>query len=226
VVPNAFNVLGFFKGGSEILLGGQFRSRPDIVKVLGVRGRSEMPVDHVAHTVVGNEMMGDPLDGHAHGLLDQTVGFEAIRVNKGSNQRPLHLVGWPVWREWSWRRRGWIGMRSAVRPGVRFTGTARSSPTVLLHGPFLLAGWKWFIKLPVDQKVTQNAARTPGDPIRPPLDSRRIFFVDENAAAADQHIPLAIMRPSRNMRELAGETCFKEDKCIVSGGNVTGERRL
>ena len=82
VLSYAFNLLSVFQRRSETLFGGQFRPGPDVVEAFCLGGRSKLTVDDVGHTVIRNEMMCDSLDRHAHGLLDEAVRFEAIRVNQ------------------------------------------------------------------------------------------------------------------------------------------------
>ena len=68
------------------------------------------------------------------------------------------------------------------------------APRLLFHRPLLLFWEKWFIKLSIDKKVTQHSAMAPSDAVCPPLDSRRILFVDKDTPASDQIAPFSVVR--------------------------------
>ena len=90
-----------------------------------------------------------------------------------------------------------------------------------LRCSFLLAGWEWTVELSIDEKVGEDAAGAPRYPVRPSFDARSGFFVDENVAADNELIALAIMRASEAVREGAIKTSLKNNERVLGGFDVT-----
>ena len=159
-----------------------------------------MVVENVVDIVVADQVVGDSLDGNTHGLLHQAIGLETVRVDQGTDELPLHLCRGFFWPKGGLRS-GWrvaALIAGCLWSCIRITRSAGSTLLVLVRA-FLLAGRKGFVEFSIDQEVSQDATRAPSNTISPALDSRGILFVNEDAAASNELIALAVVRATWHM---------------------------
>ena len=81
---------------------------------------------------------------------------------------------------------------------IRITRSTGSAFLVLVCA-FLFAWREWLVEFSVDQEVSEDPAGAPGNTVSPALDSRGILFIDEDAAASNELVALAIVGATRHM---------------------------
>ncbi len=175
----------------------------------------------ILQRIIGHQMMLDIVDHHRHRLFQQSVLLELVRVDQRTQQPSIRIFIETLLRLQPRCRRRY-GRESIVfitgasfgrtRGGIWISGLGRPLPS--LCRPFLLPRGKWVVQLPVDEKIGQDPTGTPRDPVRPSFDARRGLFVHKHVAADDELVPLAVVRPAKNVRESAGETGFEYDQGI------------
>ena len=111
------------------------------------------------------------------------------------------------------RSRAWIGL------------TRLQWSLAPLCRALLLAWREGAVELPVDEEVREDSTGTPWDTVRPPLDARGRFLVDEDVAANNELIPLAVVWATKAVRELTIETGLENNQRVFSGLNMTLPRR-
>lgn len=84
----------------------------------------------------------------------------------------------------------------------------------LFQSTLLLAWRKRLIKLAIDEVVAENPTRTPGDAVCPTFNAGRMFLVDENVAASDEVLSLAVMRPTRHVVQVTRQASLKQQQCV------------
>ena len=206
---------------AEILARDQFVPGFDVGQPLILRGRFELAVEHVVDGVVRHEVVMHALHVHAHGLLHQAFVLEAVGIDQRSDQRAFAFAAFAhaaVRSAARGGRRRWGGI--AALPWVRFAGAG--GPLAPLRRAFLLARREGLGQFSIDEEVAQDPTRAPRHAISPSLDARRVLFVDEDAAAADEGAAFPIVRSPRHMARGAVEAGFEQHQCIPRGGDVPG----
>lgn len=79
------------------------------------------------------------------------------------------------------------------------------TPAAFLDSTFLLTGRERFVEFAIDQEIAQDATGAPGDAVSPPLDTRGVLLVDEDATAADKLGPLSVVGAAGDVVEDTGK---------------------
>jgi hypothetical protein len=144
-------VLGLLNWCAEVLLKIQLGPNGDVLETRVLHRSSKSVVLDVVYLVVGDHVMGNTIDRNAHGLLDETIGTEAIAVDQRTDKRALELLvlfragsgwlrigvdGW-LWRSERSRHLGdFLSVRLAT---LEVLGT-RNAAAFTLDSTLLLAG--------------------------------------------------------------------------------------
>lgn len=218
------------EGVAEVLVHEQLGARADVGKANVVGRRVHGSVEGIIQAVVADQMVRDALEVDADCLLDQPPLLEGVRVNQRANQGSLRVGGLSRAHGVAdgcvadcCKRRAVLGMALAV--GAFGPVDAAVAGLLLLESSLLFSGRKRLFELAVDEEVAKDAAGAPGDAVGPPLDARRMLFVDEDISAGNQVLAFAVMGAARNVRDAALQASFKEDGRIHSGGYMANEGR-
>jgi hypothetical protein len=144
-------VLGLLDRGAEVLLEVQLRPDGNVLETGVLERPCECVVLYVVYLVVRYHVVRDAIDRDAHGLLDQTIGAEAIAVNQRTDERALELFvllrAWQsrfdlrVGRRLGWSDRPWhLDILLTVGITALESVNARKAAAFAFDGTLLLAG--------------------------------------------------------------------------------------
>lgn len=159
-------LLSLFDRRAEILFHIQFRTNGEALKAGIAHGTTQDLVLDVVHLVVRDQMVRNAINVDAHGLLDEAIRSEAVRIDERAYQLAFELsvnLADSTTIECAGALCGWLGRRRCGWHGdlcgvfvtiFRFGRILRGSLT--LHRSLLLTRWKGLLELSVDEKVAED----------------------------------------------------------------------
>ena len=171
--------------------------------------------------------MLDIMDGDRHRLLQQPVLLELVRIYERADKTAIGILVRAIILFILGGVRGFRpGERSAFvgrRGGIctrRVWVAGLERPLTPLRRSLLLAGRERTVELAVDEEIGENAARAPGNAIRPSLNAGCSLFVHKDVAAHDELVALSVVRTAETVGQGAAEARFKNDQRVFSGLDV------
>lgn len=180
-------------------------------------------------------MMVNAAMDNGHGLLEQSILLELVRINQRSHKTSMcRQIRAAAGRRRHRRRAGRFWTGNAPIAGLssqRRQIICMSTPSLgSFRSSLLLTRRKWCVQLTIDEEISQDAGWRPGQSICPTLDAGRYFLVDEHAAAHNEIASIFVMRSTATMVQHALKACLEDEQGISGGldvpvpGRYTGRR--
>lgn len=209
MVGELARIAEFLQSSTEILLVQKFMAGEEPLEERIVCRTRKSVVENIVNGIVADQMMGHRVDCDGDGFLDETTSLEIVRVH----QRPNQDLGQGI--------AFFIGNTHASRWQIDHSSCSSVWPVDASGGVFalfqssLLLAWReWLIKLTINEVVSKDPARAPGDAVCPTFDAGRMLLVYENVAALDEVLSLTIMRSSRHMVQVTSQASLKQQQCV------------